>query len=174
MQAISIALNIIQKQQAEDENKDKMIDLIIKTWKQDDVRTVEEIKQYFAKQMRKIKFRGKDLLGKWRYGDLVQEKWKSDLNTNEKAYMIKKDKRAWSVLEETIGQYTGLKDKTEKEIYEGDIVTEGEYKGQVIFDEKYLGFFVNFTNEEQEPLYDVPCLEVIGNIYDNPELLERK
>ena len=32
--------------------------------------------------MREIKFRGKDILGKWRYGDLVQEKWKSLLNTN--------------------------------------------------------------------------------------------
>jgi hypothetical protein len=43
---------------------------------------------------RTIKFRGKDLLDRWRYGDLVQEKWKSLLDTNEKAYMIKKDKRA--------------------------------------------------------------------------------
>lgn len=50
--------------------------------------------------MREIEFRGKDLLGKWRYGDLIQEKWKSKLNTNEKAYMIKNGNRATTVLQE--------------------------------------------------------------------------
>jgi hypothetical protein len=55
-----------------------------------------------------IKFRGKDLLNKWRYGDLVQEKWKSLLDTNGKAYMIKKDKIAWTVKKNTIGQYTRI------------------------------------------------------------------
>ncbi len=56
--------------------------------------------------MREIEFRGKDYMNKWRNGDLVQEKWGQG-----KAIMIKKDKRACSVLEETVGQYTGLKDK---------------------------------------------------------------
>ena len=87
------------------------------------------------------------------------------------------------VLEETIGQYTELKDKNEKEIYEGDIVKiNDEIIAKVIWDNDYLGYFL-YANEEnsidsfengEQPLYDYwGSIEVIGNIYDNPELLEK-
>ena len=138
---------------------------------------------------RDIEFRGKDLLGKWRYGDLVQEIWKSALNTNQKAYMIKKGKIATTVLEETIGQYTGLKDENGKKIFEGDII-EFSYdlfvgnfdtfiaKGKVVFEEGafYVKCFENErgTKDETYLLYsiNIDTIEVIGNIYDNSELLE--
>ena len=133
--------------------------------------------------MREYKFRGKDYNNKWRYGDLVQEKWGQG-----KAIMIKKDKTAWSVLEETIGQYTGLKDKNEKEIYEGDIILAPEWFGSLkcvcIYQQEntvnpiqgfglysYDSYFKKYNTLVESDEWDE--FEVIGNIYDNPELLEK-
>ena len=47
-QAIETVLSLIKEQQEKMKNKDKQIDLMARAFKQDDVRTVEEIKQYFA------------------------------------------------------------------------------------------------------------------------------
>lgn len=87
----------------------------------------------------------------------------------------------------TIGQYTGLHDKNGKEIYEGDIIQHWyEYSDitdryLVDYDEDELRYvFQNLSNRNNfialEDLYDEDygnyAIEVIGNIYDNPELLE--
>jgi len=74
--------------------------------------------------------------------------------------------------------YTGLKDKSEKEIYEGDIVQYFD----TLFSPRELyiidfvnGMFYLKSNEDEEynaDLCEVAPLEVIGNIYENPELLK--
>lgn len=74
-------------------------------------------------------------------------------------------------------QYTGLEDKNGKEIYEGDIVTLHNSRYKVIFNMEQARFVLRddkfemeipFTNNNNERM------EIIGNIYENPELLGDK
>ncbi|MCK5602923.1 hypothetical protein KAR91_13660 [Candidatus Pacearchaeota archaeon] len=70
-------------------------------------------------------------------------------------------------------QCTGLKDKNGKEIYEGDIIANNLVKGQIVFDGgSYKLLYPN--NEKVEFVLYVPTLtfEIIGNIYENPEIME--
>lgn len=117
---------------------------------------------------REIKFRGKDILHKsWQYGSLAKDE-------PQKSYYIIDNEygRGIDVDENTIGQYTGLSDKNGKEIYEGDILKgtfygfpmpEYDYVFQIYWDEKEKGFMANYFEPSE-------C-EVIGNIYEDSELL---
>ena len=87
--------------------------------------------------------------------------------------------------ENTICQYTGLTDKNGKKIFEGDIVRYGEICGEVKFGLhesnwqicKYnQGFFVTFPKEyflRNELGYWRNKIAVVGNVFDNPEVLEK-
>ena len=70
-------------------------------------------------------------------------------------------------------QFTGLKDKNGKEIYEGDIVRCSPYKPKLVYYDEYVGGFYPFylkTDEERSRLAKDP--EIVGNIFENPELLK--
>ena len=139
--------------------------------------------------MREYKFRAKiknPHVDEWVYGYLVSE-----------CYINEKNKLGYTpVRKETVGQYTGLHDKNGKGIYEGDIVTgidypfidEGKqnYVGIVVFYDDTASFgyeyqcvrkdkrgISNGINNEFEANENLVCedLEVIGNIYENKELL---
>lgn len=83
------------------------------------------------------------------------------------------------IFENTICQCTGLKDKNDNLIWENDIIncTDAECYGYISWNETEAGFYFNVLLEnggfEEESIYDYQdCMEVIGNIFDNPELLE--
>lgn len=103
--------------------------------------------------MREILFRGKGDKkyndGMWYFGVPIlcyDGDWQICTNNSKR-----------TVIPETIGQYTGLADKNGTKIFEGDIVL---LKGD---EEPYQVVMDNFYDHD---------IEVIGNIYDNPELLE--
>lgn len=121
---------------------------------------------------REIKFRGQQInTKKWIYGYLYREKG---------LYLICENIRYAEkelILLDTVGQFTGLHDKNGKEIYEGDIVKYRDSRGQhiekVIFDKGcfYAGMHWGSSTRVAPKLINTRISEVIGNIYDNSELL---
>lgn len=76
-----------------------------------------------------------------------------------------------------IEQYTGLKDKNGKEIYVGDILETCCGKAEVYFDDELLMYRIKVRHGGTMPLVSKKSkrhfdYEVIGNIHENPELLE--
>lgn len=145
--------------------------------------------------MREILFRGKDFSGvinhNWCFGSL-------DTIEDDRAIIIYSDrfgnKCRIFVDPSTVGEYTGLKDKNGQRIFEGDIVKNewcfikgnsivrfGEYKSLDSSNDYqcgHLGFYLEHISDfnkrtvRKDIMYFANKCEIIGNIHDNPELLE--
>ncbi|MBC1374452.1 hypothetical protein HB839_02795 [Listeria sp. FSL L7-1699] len=132
--------------------------------------------------MREIEFRGKRIdNGEWVYGNLMQFEdsatfifadERKGASTLTYAHFIINNMHA--IDEKTLGQYTGLKDKNGKKIFEGDICWDeyGECYGVVKFeDAKFLYLWENIAENLWEVADDI---EICGNIHENLDLLEGK
>ena len=129
--------------------------------------------------MRKILFRGKRIdNGEWIYGDVVQFPTHGIVRIVEQEPSYKDAE----VDPETVGQYTGLTDKNGRKIFEGDICRIKEH-GDVdlaVISFEHGAFYAtpHNANIHEHTLWDIWYndydIEVIGNIYDSPELLEEK
>lgn len=135
--------------------------------------------------MREIKFRGFDKRDK-------KIKCVSDLNFDAqgRVYSVRfAFEDEYTLIDDVeLIQYTNIKDKNDKEIYEGHIVKlidvdNSESIGEVVFDKDNASFCIKEIDEDEN---EIECweflklsvfrveIEVIGNIFENPELLEQE
>lgn len=135
--------------------------------------------------LRTIKFRGKSIYGDgWLLGSLIKiEKDRYAVIPPLNDIEIGKSIGMYEVCPETVGQFTGLFDKNGKEIYEGDIlhtITFGfnpeEYTAIILY--RNCSFQLsngrNLFYFGQSDLTKMDDTIVIGNIYDNPDLIKEK
>lgn len=140
--------------------------------------------------MRDIKFRGQSIntvgggrpIKEWVYGCLIIDESRED----KYRYRIQPKEGdqfyAPPVIPETVGEYTGINDKNGTKIYEGDIVAGTEHRGNTVTYENgahktnewdvEIKYAVEFNPPcLQRVLHDRSFCEVIGNIYQNPDVL---
>ena len=121
---------------------------------------------------REILFRGKDLIGNWHYGVPL-------VYGDSLVFIAIPHEYNHSVIPETVGQFTGLTDKNGKRIFEGDIVTGLFLFGLsvnavVTFQDGAFGLEWDRGGVNTFNAFTSLCnveYEVMGNVHDNPELL---
>lgn len=129
--------------------------------------------------MRKIKCRGYNAKNKkWIYGYYLKTRGKHFICPDE--FATGKSWDDYEVDPESVGQFTGLHDKNGKEIFDGDVLKIKEPNGyysevEVSFCDKGYWAINHGINERViAGFVDAKKIEVIGNIYDNPELIKKR
>lgn len=134
--------------------------------------------------MRRIEFRGKTIecagmrqAGEWAYGGYFVDDCYGgcpegkhhivEWNSTGLGYFAHTE-----VLRETVGQFTGIKDKNGKKVYEGDVVLNEDSQHAIVkYDNSTAQFYLDLF-EHGATSFLVGDIIVKGNMYDNPELLQ--
>lgn len=128
--------------------------------------------------MREIKFRGKRLDNNTQTGPAdgwVTGFYYQGLCEGEVRHFIASYPCVWEVDPAAVGQYTGMKDKNTRKVYEGDVLTD-KFESVGVVEWQNGCFVVNFGDVDVFQISD--CFDdsyqmwVIGNIHDNPEMLK--
>lgn len=138
--------------------------------------------------MREIVFRGKSIKeNKWVYGYYWVNKENHfikeiiyEFGYFKNLYRKEEILNDIEIKKDTVGQYVGLKDKHGIEIYEGDIVKVKNVDyliGKIVYDEEYLCYQIEVDEQVIFPIsvcygdYNELDIEVIGDVWDNPNLM---
>ena len=118
--------------------------------------------------MREIKFRAWDKIDNTMIKDILETPSRYSFATGPDPFKFFLDQPLFCVM-----QYTGLKDKNGVEIYEGDVLTDEKYvvacyyEGSEFILKNHNTFAVNLATAIENDF------EIIGNIYENPELVDK-
>ena len=119
----------------------------------------------------KVRMDGTPVESNWVYGGVLQGPGDHSI-----IYQTEPDIEKKVVYTDTLGQYTGLTDKNGTKIFVGDIVRYGDTIHKVVFEQRNGTAYFGLVYSPIETLpfghyQDLQQLEVIGNIYENPELI---
>ena len=127
----------------------------------------------------KVRMDGSPMEGNWVYGGVCHGTGDFSIIYGNLDEERERPTEKWVVYTDTVGQFTGRMDKNGKRIFEGDVCrfygTEG-YSDYVVFWDDTVSQWtvrqIDLGAKDVLDSYFAECCEVIGNIHDNPELLE--
>lgn len=121
-----------------------------------------------------LKYRAWDKHGQKMFANDELIIWNGNVYANDSKKLTCNNLKGWSIDDEYLMQSTGLKDKNGKEIFEGDVVKCNGILGTIeSFKAMWICSFVKYNNYQKVGFF-AQEIEVVGNIYENPELLEDK